>query len=539
MQRDGNIGLTFFDHDTNTASTKSDTPTIKTIPYFPPNGDIADIADKENCALVPLTDIEVIAAKINLIHEQRPEHNDDRYSKHLLATRFNIVRKDKELYAIYHMLGKGSNGRVKAVQNIRTGKWRAMKIIPVAKQTFSSDQEVISALTKTESATTEYQNLVMLGETNSLELIGKRKSAIKNPLMLASLRPDKDEIQWNILMDLAEGIPLSHYCDNTYGQAVLPTHCWLQIALDVIQALKELHQHPAHPMLHCDIKPDNIMYDLAGRRAKLIDKGFSLQLDNNEIQEAGIRGSFTHWTSLQRLQWKEFKLKRSSATEPVSNKMCFNKATDIHALVITLAELLGLFEPPKNPASGKEFKEFLNNLNPDITYIVTKDHPHYLTNQRITDENIREKILDYLQRAATASLSAMPTLDNLTEFFSSMQSASLLAENHSKIGILDVNEYLHLTSENKIKILEYLKSMHEVQLIATASHSDFEYMKVRWELQQAGIRAVGSQVYVGQNREQLMEKVRTDLNTARFINSFEIHDAHEQPQIINLAYRKQ
>ncbi|VVC75694.1 hypothetical protein AQUSIP_09840 [Aquicella siphonis] len=523
MHRSDNFDPTLFGSENKKSSAGLPAVRVKPIPYFPSQGDIADITDAEHCALIPHTEVATILTNIENIRKSRIEREDDRYAKNMIGARFNIVQKDKEFYAIYRLLGKGASGRVKAVQNIRTGKWRAMKILPVAPQIITSEQEMLTALVKTQSAATEHKNLLLLGESTSQEPIGKRDSAVKNPFRLTSLRPDKNEIQWNMLMDLAEGVPVNYFTDkNTCAQYVLPTHYWLQIALDMIQALKDLHHHPAYPLLHCDIKPDNIIYDMARKRAKLIDVARSLPKDSKGICSGSVRGSFTHWTPAQRIQWRNIKTGGSVAND----EMLFSESADIHALLITLAELFGLFEPPPNPKSSNDFLKFLNTFNPDTTYVVKKDHPLYQSNTRIGDQGMREKILDFLHESTSHPPESTPTLDAMTGFFTSMRIACLTFESRIKVGILDANHYLELKHEEKMKLCASLAAIQEVQLVDTAEHTDYEYMKIRWELQKMGINVVGTHVYIAREPTQLKEMIQVEYNSGRLKDSFEFHDVN-------------
>jgi len=63
------------------------------------------------------------------------------------------------------------------------------------------------------------------------------------------------------------------------------------IALDVARGLQYLHEEIEVPIIHCDIKPENILIDSRGM-AKIADFGLSKLLIGNQTQTfTGVRGT--------------------------------------------------------------------------------------------------------------------------------------------------------------------------------------------------------------------------------------------------------
>ncbi|XP_062232348.1 G-type lectin S-receptor-like serine/threonine-protein kinase LECRK4 [Phragmites australis] len=63
------------------------------------------------------------------------------------------------------------------------------------------------------------------------------------------------------------------------------------IALDVARGLQYLHEEIEGPMIHCDIKPENILIDSVGM-AKIADFGLAKLLIGNQTKTfTGVRGT--------------------------------------------------------------------------------------------------------------------------------------------------------------------------------------------------------------------------------------------------------
>jgi hypothetical protein len=516
------LGSTLFGLPSISPASLTDV-TTKPIPFFPRKGNIADIKDKENCRLMTAADIESIKLGIRILKLSRPSIDDDRYPKRVLTTPWNIISKGEDLYAIYFKLGTGKTGRVWAVQNLRTGKWRASKILPVAPQGKLSTEQGNMALRRIHDVKLEYQTNILLGRSSQREPIGKRASSSKNPYRSPFLKPDKNEIQWSFLMDLAEGLPVDSVEGfNPQINLQLPTIFWVQMALDAIQALKDMHEHAHSPMLHCDLKPDNLVYHFAANKMTFIDLGRALPLIRGKECQTTLRGSFTHWTSEIRMAWREALLKRAK-NEAYHLTISVSEKTDTHAILIVLAEIFGLFEPPIDPQQ-EEFIKFLETFDPKKNYLVDKSHPLFACNTRITDPVMREEILDFLNNSTNGSMET-PTLDSIAEFFERIKLRCKAAGDKIKVGILNIQDYLQYTENDKENLISALQTIHEVQLVDTGIHTDYENMKIKWELEQAGIHIVMDKVHTGPGIEKLIAKTQQELNSGKLKDCHEFHQA--------------
>ncbi|KAK3137812.1 hypothetical protein QOZ80_5AG0360830 [Eleusine coracana subsp. coracana] len=89
-----------------------------------------------------------------------------------------------------------------------------------------------------------------------------------------------------------EYVPKGSLADLLFRSDALPNwNIRVSIALDVARGLQYLHEEIEGPIIHCDIKPENILIDSTGR-AKIADFGLSKLLIGDETKTfTGIRGT--------------------------------------------------------------------------------------------------------------------------------------------------------------------------------------------------------------------------------------------------------
>ncbi|HEY7771981.1 MAG TPA: serine/threonine-protein kinase, partial [Marinagarivorans sp.] len=88
-----------------------------------------------------------------------------------------------------------------------------------------------------------------------------------------------------IAMDLARGMPLTEYLND---DTLLPIAEVYWIGLKVAEALTFAHQQN---IVHCDIKPGNIIYDRESQEVKVTDFGIAKWLDEAHTETGEIMGS--------------------------------------------------------------------------------------------------------------------------------------------------------------------------------------------------------------------------------------------------------
>lgn len=192
------------------------------------------------------------------------EKRDGRYSKKYLNDQFGIDLGEKRggilrikdkgndrysLYAVYKglKLGEGGFGKVKLIQNLRTGEIYALKVLkptphPELKAYFASEANILSQLGR--------------GDDRILEKIGsKHPMSIQKKYSIQKFIPGKE-----LFMVLK---------NDTLNLAEL-----FNIAIQVIQRIKELHKAN---ILHRDIKPENFIYDRLTKKIIVVDLGLSIE----------------------------------------------------------------------------------------------------------------------------------------------------------------------------------------------------------------------------------------------------------------------
>lgn len=176
---------------------------------------------------------------------------------------YAIFNKDLKQYE----LGKGGAGAVKLAQRINDNELYALKTIAVSNP-------------NSQRAKREHRILLKLGRTPEPEVIYRRsKKYNKN---------GKKMWKANLLMKYEVGaVPLSWYLDN---EPNLPETERLKIVQAILRAYAELLKHN---ILHCDLKPDNILYNPQTKKATIIDFGIAVECDpiTQKAEESLLNGT--------------------------------------------------------------------------------------------------------------------------------------------------------------------------------------------------------------------------------------------------------
>jgi hypothetical protein len=228
--------------------------------------DIEDL--KENGRLYP-------AAVIQAIEEVYADLADNKYSKTDVRIRlaeygfsdellkYAIIKKNHKIYLVYkgetwslktnqinpatdelksYLAGKGNFGKVKDLQEIKTGEWLADKI--------TSSRDAISA--------TEMQSLDDLGLNIFHETyVSKRKG--KQSHLVQRYLPH---------FDLYEALKPGNRFYNNKAR-------FIKIFLSMALRVHELHQLG---YIHCDIKPENFRLNALTDEVQLVDTGLSVSI---------------------------------------------------------------------------------------------------------------------------------------------------------------------------------------------------------------------------------------------------------------------
>lgn len=303
------------------------------LPHLPGNVDIEDL--KENGKLLSDKDYKKAIAWFRANPRRVMLQDKNKYG-------FNIIKLKNEngrigYYAIYHgekkgkSLGKGGGGKVKLIQNIKTGKWEALKVINTPEITPAMQTE-IDALQKikNEKSVSRFQGKVLNVNKNKL-YIG---------LELAS---------GNTVRNLFVG---HHQLKEEESQ----DHLWPAI-VGMSNELELLHKQN---VVHRDIKGQNYLYDPLSKVSTIID--FGSMMENNEPCPNPTEGTTLFYVPPELLK---------HLASRKEDDFSFNFKTDIYTLGLTIAEMCGLAKidnPTKVFSNLKTECDFyyLGDLNPPL-----------------------------------------------------------------------------------------------------------------------------------------------------------------------------
>lgn len=215
------------------------------------------------------TDPEVIKYIKTRLHG----HKYNRYPKWLFGCQNGLIYGLDGLYGIPNEDGKqteaaspGSFGHIKDVMNFRTNKWYILKtqIIDNPRANFMEN------FARDKCIHNEHQILTKLNLTTE-------------PLMIRkSIKCHRTKA--NILMKHLKGMDLfqlfSERNDPNSRMHQWPNLFWLHVSIRVAEALYlKVHKYS---VLHCDIKLENLLYDIANDEAHIIDFGSAKETTTND-----------------------------------------------------------------------------------------------------------------------------------------------------------------------------------------------------------------------------------------------------------------
>lgn len=132
-----------------------------------------------------------------------------------------------------------------------------------------------------------------------------------------------------LVMEYVEGLPLLEYCRR--HAASIPTR--LQLMIEICAAVAFAHQHL---VVHCDLKPGNILVTASGR-PMLLDFGISRLLDDADQLREVVTGQAEAGAD-PRLTQRAYTPRYASPEQRAGKRV--GTATDVYSLGLLLAELL-------------------------------------------------------------------------------------------------------------------------------------------------------------------------------------------------------
>lgn len=133
-----------------------------------------------------------------------------------------------------------------------------------------------------------------------------------------------------IIVEKAPGENLDRIIKNTK----LPISECVEIALNVIDALEELHLSKDQRMVHRDIKPSNIMYCTESKKVTLVDFGLASPLNKDKVCLSEVLGGTLPYTP------PELWIPTNDDRMATYDSSRYSSQADIYALGLTIYELI-------------------------------------------------------------------------------------------------------------------------------------------------------------------------------------------------------
>jgi serine/threonine protein kinase len=271
---------------------------------------------------------------------------------------------------------------------------------------------------------------------------------------------------------------------------------------DVMTAVGDLH---ARGILHRDIKPDNIHYDLISRKATVIDLGMAL-FTHDPVR--GVIGESVGGTP--------------GFMSPDAEVGTYSEKSELYALGITFAELLDL-------VVYKSHRIEVFNTEFTVPLVQTVDDPD--RENVIKDDNTRLALLTMLQemtnKNSSLSMRSLPGKTNVVEFLDKVRDEYLdtlgLTNRVAYVNIADLIGDVNEVADMLLAIRQ--QDIDQIWLIDDNGLYQSEYLDTRHLLTQYGFNISDAVVqYRGDNLEQTMnnyadQREHSDRNIydARFV----------------------
>ena len=175
-------------------------------------------------------------------------------------------------FSIIRQIGRGGMGNVYLGEDLQLGRQVAIKFL--TKRLFHNPNQVERFLREARIA-----------------------SQLRDPRIVTIHQVDRVGDHNLIVMELVSGVNLRQRLQTKS----LEMSEALRIAISVVEALRAAHQIG---IIHCDIKPENVMIDVSGA-VKVLDFGLArFDLAINQEEERTFRGTPEYTSPEQRLGWK-------------------------------------------------------------------------------------------------------------------------------------------------------------------------------------------------------------------------------------------
>lgn len=390
---------------------------------------------------------------------------------------YDISVIDGTHYAIYKgrkkgkTLGAGAFGVVKLAQNLETGEWVALKVIKKPSH----------------------------NDANENQMLGNQAVDLKIG-MYKHTGNDNNE-QTEILMKLAPGTTLNALANSTRE---VPTVKYMDIIIDMLEKAQKLHNAN---ILHRDIKPGNIIFNIVDGQVTFVDFGLSRDMDT-ETKSYKSTGSGSGTVGFQSPE-----IRKRNDNVGVS----YTEKSEVYALAVTIGKILGYqIDPETNRFTTDYYYELDDSF--DGGSIQSKGWT--------LNDNIQKSALSVLNAMINKDPSKRPTVAEALQHFQTLRSAHLDAISKiMKIAYVDVNDYLAASKAERKAMMQTLSSVDQICLVDKNKTNINKYVSVKREFEEAAFNVQNKVVqYRHEDKRDLTKaldahaKTQPDLETRVYVN---------------------
>lgn len=308
--------------------------------------------------------------------------------------------------------------------------------------------------------------------------------------------PDEEiKYEYDIFMDLIKGESLKTIFENE-DNIPFSSMLRLQMAIDIAQALEDLIKSNR---LHCDIKPQNIMYDRCMLKASFIDFG-----ETKLINTASMKCESDRYNGTSLYMAPELREQARLAEQGRVARFIASEKTEVYALGVLLADIF--------PELRSTIK--FNSIYDDESYVVNE----YPILEEDPETILSHHVLKVIRDAIASKPEQRISVEELkTRLIACRQYVNAL-DQQILVGVFDVGLYFSASQDKQAKLFDQAvhqcaEYFQEIWFVHTSGNmlDSLEYIKLKRKFEQANM-VVGDVVVLGKDMEQAQYNMYKHLN---------------------------
>ena len=266
-------------------------------------------------------DIQERLSHLRSLPQALPQHSNGSATATIVMDNAALERPVIGRYQIEHELGRGGMGTVYLGKDPKIGRTVAIKTLPLTRE--FDDSQLIEVRRRF------YQEAETAGKLNHPNIVTIYDAGEEHDLAY-------------IAMDYVNGKTLDEYAD--LGN-LLPTHEVFEIGIKIADALSYAH---INKVVHRDVKPANVIYDIHSGSLKVTDFGIAYLTDNSKTRSGLVMGS-PYYMSPEQIAGRKV-----------------DGRSDIFSLGVTLFELFTGHLPFKADSLANLMYQITNEKHPNV-----------------------------------------------------------------------------------------------------------------------------------------------------------------------------